>query len=132
MKRPKRKAIPQWVKSYVNTAQRGRCLECGDLLGPDKQFDHRPALILRKINEDGTDYIPPQNDPHFIEALHDRCHLERTTGRKRDAERTVTTKGSDIYLKAKFDRLEGRTKKRPTRKIPSRPFPKKRSTHVQG
>ena len=47
-------------------------------------------------------------------------------GRKADAEKTVTTKGSDIWLKSKFNRLEGRTKQRPKAKIPSRPFGKGR------
>ncbi len=104
------------------------CAKCrarfrdGDLI----EYDHRPSLILRPVNAEGTDYIPPQNDPEFIDPLHAKCHLERTVGRKAGAERTVTTKGSDIGLKAKFARLEGRTKKRPKIKIPSRPFPSKR------
>ena len=72
------------------------------------------------------DYIPPQNDPNFIDAMHDRCHLQRTVGRKADAEKTVTTKGSDAWLRKKFNRLEGKPRRKA--KIPSRPFPKRRKS----
>lgn len=103
------------------------------------QLDHDPALTLRKYRrglQKWTDlglnnaarYTPNANDPnHLIYRESDperNDHLQKTTGRKAGAERTVTTKGSDIGLKAKFDRLEGRTKKRPKQKIRSRGFPK--------
>lgn len=85
------------------------------------------------MNAVGTDYDPPQNDPDFIEALHTDCHQQRTTGRKPGAERTITTKGSDIYLKSKFARLEGRTKPRPKQKIPQRknPWPKRKMRNAR-
>ena len=91
------------------------------------EFDHRPAIIMRPVNEAGDDYVPAQNDSRFIDALHaSPCHLKRTIGRAPGAEKTVTTIGSDIWLKKKFDRLEGRTKQGPKARIQSRPFPKQK------
>lgn len=124
--RPRRKAIPLSVKRTVMARQHDRCVDCGEPLDDTTEFDHRPALWARPVNASGTDYEPAQNDPAFIEGLHGPCHLKRTTGRLPGAERTITTKGSDAHLKAKFNRLEGRTKPRHKKKIPSRPFPKGR------
>lgn len=123
--RPKRKAIPLLVKVEVLRRQRAHCAECRRPLWPSEstEYDHRPAIILRTVNAAGTDYEPAQNDPDFIEALHSDCHQERTTGRKPGAERTITTKGSDIGLKSKFARLEGRVKLRRKQKIPQRKNP---------
>lgn len=116
-KRPKRKAIPVSVKCEVLRRQRANCVECKQPLWPSDptEYDHRPSLILRPVNAAGTDYEPPQNDPDYIEAIHASCHQKRTTGRKPGAERTITVKGSDIGLKTKFARLEGKTK--PKRKV---------------
>lgn len=128
--RPRRKAIPLSVKRTVRARQHDCCVDCGAPLDNTTEFDHRPALWARPVNASGTDYEPAQNDPAFIEGLHAPCHLKRTTGRLPGAERTITTKGSDAHLKAKFNRLEGRTKPRrkvqwPTgRKIRSRGFRK--------
>ncbi len=94
--------------------------------GAPMQLDHDPALILRKFSPRTGKYTPDANDPDFLVYREKADHLEKTVGRKAGAERTVTTKGSDIGLKAKFARLEGRTKQRPKMKIPSRPFPSKR------
>jgi len=128
MIRPKRKAIPAAVKRQVLDRQIHHCDECRVIfiVGDKVEFDHRPALIMRPVNAAGTDYDPPQNDPNFIEAVHKTpCHLKRTVGRQPGAEKTVTTKGSDVWLKKKFDRLEGRTKTGPKAKIANRGFPKK-------
>ena len=84
---------------------------------------------MRAVDASGSDYEPPQNDPAFIEALHPACHQKRTTGRLPGAERTITTKGSDVGLAAKFRRLENRdTKPRKLRSFPSRknPWPKRK------
>lgn len=132
--RPKRKNIPAKVKSAVINRQRGQCAECGCDFGPDDkiEMDHRPAIILRAVNVNGDDYHPPQNDPEFIEALHSACHLKRTVGRLPGAQRTITTKGSDAHLAAKFRKLEKPRKPRQTitpkgfGKIPSRPFDKQK------
>lgn len=86
-------------------------------------LDHDPALILRYFNPVTGNYTPAANDPNHLIYRTERDHLEKTTGRKSDAERTVTTKGSDIYLKAKFRRLESKPRRKA--KIPSRPFSSK-------
>lgn len=104
--RPKRKAIPDKIKLEVVLRQDGRCTHCGERLGPltGLNFDHRPAIINRDVNEAGTDYVPPQLDPEFIEAIHEvPCHDERTAGR--GGERRITTAGSDIHIRDKTQRL---------------------------
>jgi 5-methylcytosine-specific restriction endonuclease McrA len=122
--RPKRKAITRRVKRLVLDRQKHHCAHCRALFLMDDgmQFDHRPALEQRPVNDAGTDYIPPQLDPDFIEGLHDPCHDERTFGRKAGAAKTVTTKGSDAWRAAKFRKLEGKNKQRPRQKIRSRGF----------
>lgn len=97
--------------------------------GAKFELDHSPALILRDFKVDRRKppaawYSPNANDPGFLLYRPEGAHQEKTTGRKPGAERTVTTKGSDIGLKAKFARLEKRTAKsrRPKAKIASRPF----------
>jgi hypothetical protein len=126
--RPRRKAIPHTTKLLVLGLQDFICPECGEIVYIENaEFDHRPALIMRPVDASGTDYEPPQLDPFHINALHAPCHQKRTTGRAIGAERTVTTKGSDIWLKTKFARLERKASGHlPKRKkpFPSRPFPK--------
>jgi len=127
MKRPARKAIPRSVKDKVLFRQIECCAGCGrKFQGGDKiEYDHRPAIIMRAVNVEGTDYHPPQNDPEHIDALHKACHLRRTVGRLPGAEKTATTKGSDAWLAAKFRKLEGKNKPQRKQSIPSRPFPKR-------
>jgi hypothetical protein len=86
------------------------------------QLDHDPALILRKFNPRTGKYTPDANATRYLVYRERAAHQQKTTGRKPGAERTITTKGSDVGLKAKFARLEGKPKR--TVKIPSRPFPK--------
>lgn len=88
------------------------------------QLDHDPALILREFNKRTGKYTPDANDPAHLIYREKAEHQQKTTGRKPGASRTITTKGSDIGLKSKFARLEGKTK--PKRKMPikSRGFPK--------
>lgn len=133
MKRPKRKAILVSVKIEVIRRQRSNCTECKLPLWPSDptEYDHRPSLILRPVNAAGTDYVPPQNDPDHIEALHASCHQKRTTGRKPGATHTATTLGSDIHLKTKFARLEGRTKPKRKAPIKSRGFAKGPKRKIQ-
>lgn len=90
--------------------------------GGEFQLDHDPALSLRRVRFGG--YIPDANDPKHLVYRAKDGHLQKTTGRRPGAERTVTSKGSDVWLKKKFDRLEGRTKRRPKQKIKSRGFQK--------
>lgn len=94
-------------------------------LGEVLQLDHDPALILRKFNHRTGKYAPDANDPNHLIYREKAEHQHKTTGRKPGAERTVTTKGSDIWLKTKFKRLENPSKRR-KQKIPSRPFSTKR------
>ena len=128
--RPRRKAIPPAVKLEVFVRQGGRCAECHGTIEDGVEYDHRPAIIMRPVSAAGTDYDPPQNDPNFIEALHKACHLRRTVGRVVGAEKTVTIKGSDAWLAAKFRRLEGKNKPRTKAKIPQRKnaWPKRKFT----
>lgn len=90
----KRKAIPLKVKLQVLIRQ-ARCSSCGERLGSisDVEFDHRPALVARQFNETAGDFIPPQNDPEFLEAVHKDCHAQRTFGP--GGESRITTRGSD-------------------------------------
>lgn len=124
--RPKRKAIPLSVKREVRDRQNHHCAGCGIIFTTDDkiEYDHRPSIIMRAVNVDGTDYHPPQNDPAFIEALHAHCHLKRTVGRIPGAEQTITIKGSDAWLAAKFRKLEGKNKPRKRQTIAPRGFPK--------
>jgi hypothetical protein len=108
-----------------------------EALGDVLQLDHDPALILRQYKVDrrkppATWYTPNANDPAHLIYRPLRDHGEKTFGRKADAEKTVTTKGSDIWLKSKFSRLEGRTKKRPRAKIPQRKNPWPKGRKLQG
>lgn len=90
------------------------------------QLDHDPALILRNHNRRTGKYTPDANDPDFLIYRLKDDHLQKTTGRKPGATRTVTTKGSDIGLKTKFAKLERPARRK--QKIPGRkaPWPKKR------
>ncbi len=94
-----------------------------------RALDHDPALILRQYNPRKKDvadrYTPHAHDPDALIYREKADHQQKTTGRKPGAAQTVTTKGSDIWIKSKFNRLEGRTKpkrktKWPKRKIPNR------------
>lgn len=103
------------------------------------ELDHTPALILRKFNERTGKYTPDANDPLFLAYLSPEDHQQKTTGRKPGAERTVTTKGSDIGIKTKFARLERKARAtiKPkgfggTRKIASRGFSKQKRKFPNG
>jgi hypothetical protein len=90
--------------------------------GEDVELDHNPALSQRKYNPSRRKYIPDANDPRYLTYRLKANHLQKTTGRKPGAARTVTTKGSDVWLAKKYRKQE-RPKKSKS-KIPSRPFPK--------
>jgi hypothetical protein len=91
-------------------------------------LDHDPALVLRpynpRIKDVAARYTPHAHDPAHLVYLAKPDHQQKTTGRKPGAERTVTTKGSDIGIAAKFRRLERGKPKRKS-KIASRPFQKR-------
>lgn len=94
------------------------------------QLDHDPALGLREktVHADGhVTYRPRETDHRYLVYRPKGKHLEKTVGRKPGAERTVTTKGSDIWLMQKFRKLGRKPSGRKWpkgAKIPSRPFSK--------
>jgi hypothetical protein len=62
----------------------------------DLEFDHRPPLLERDYDEEAGDFMPPQNDPDYIDAKIGADHDFKTFGRRAGAERTVHTRGSDV------------------------------------
>lgn len=104
--RPKRKGIPVGVKLEVVLAQDGLCTHCRKPLGklPGLNFDHRPPIATRPVNDAGTDYVPAQLDPAHIEAIHELpCHRERTTGRR--GESRLSARNGDQTTIAHLKRL---------------------------
>lgn len=121
--RPKRKAIPLRVKKSACLRQGLLCARCQRepihwLPKRGTTFDHEPALRLRDMRRDGSDYIPPQHSAEHIDALCTACHLKKTHGPG------ATTAGADTG-KIKKERKREKERagiERPKRKIPSRPF----------
>lgn len=109
-----RKAMPVRVKLAVVIRQDSYCTGgCSSRLDPMNDgvvFDHNPPLSHRPLNDDGTDYDPPQNDPAYIDAICKHCDKRKTPG--------------DISKAAKIERQRkkhtGETK--PKGNIPSRKF----------
>jgi hypothetical protein len=107
-----------------------RIFEDGANVAPHA-LDHDPALVLREYDPTIEDIASRyQPHAHSVEHLVYRSkpdHQQKTTGRKPGAARTVTIKGSDVGLAAKFRRLENAKKKR-TAKIATRkqPWPKRK------
>ncbi len=120
-----------WWPLYCSAVRAGRMTlrkRLSILLGhlPEgAQLDHDPALILRRFDERTGKYTPDANDPAYLIYRDVKDHLRKTVGRKSDAEKTVTTKGSDVWLAAKFRRID--SPKKPKQKIPTRktPWPKR-------
>lgn len=86
------------------------------------QLDHDPALILRAFKRDRRKpvaawYTPNANDPDYLLYRVDDNHLQKTTGRKPGAAKTITIKGSDIGIKTKFARLERKAAKGSTMRM---------------
>ena len=111
-----RKAIPLGVKLHACLLLLGFTDED---IAAGVDWDHTPALGFREI-VDGK-MMPDANDPHFIVPMRRLAHKEKTSGRK-----NVTVAGSDQHMMGKIRRLTGVTKKKPSRKIQSRGFPKRR------
>jgi hypothetical protein len=106
---PKRKATPARVKREVRERQKGLCGcrdHCGAVLPPDGkglvQYQHDPALGIRPINDDYSDWIPPQHDPAYIYAELKACHARETNQGKHGAAKI----GSDRYEIDKMKRHE--------------------------
>lgn len=109
---PARKDISWQIKAYLYHKQDGLCAGCGATLELFKpravHADHNPALTIRPLNEDGTDYDPPQLDPNYIDLLgYECCHKEKS--------KDDTTRGAKAVRQGKKHRGEVKAKK----KIPS-------------
>ena len=125
----KRPYIPLRVKLEAALLQLGLDPETAEL-------HHNPPLALREVGKDGRIY-PGPNNPGYLQWLAPADHKRRTFGL--GGEKRITTAGSDIGNIAKGKRLakeEVEFRKRlqatlvqspkPKRRIPSRPFPKRR------
>lgn len=99
-----RKSIPLAIKLAVIVRQKA-CDDHGvpftDADVGSVEFDHDPALANRPYDTGAGDFIPPQHDPVHIVARRKAAHLQKTTGRKEGAERTVTTRDSDVGERAR-------------------------------
>lgn len=96
-----RKAIPCRVKLQVVLDYIGNMPCDSEVTMPswdaaDLEFDHDPALSFREYDTHAGDFIPAQHDPKFLVLRGKFAHLEKTTGRKEGADKTVTTRGSDV------------------------------------
>lgn len=96
-----RKHIPQGVKLHACLLLLGFTDEEITTKGAIN-WDHHPAIGLRKIDPKTGALIPPVNDPHSIRPLRAAEHDVKTNGTK------ATTRGSDKFEMAKTDRLEKR------------------------
>jgi hypothetical protein len=99
----KLQVLLNWVRAklpYISAPAIGCPLIPDDIVpswfAKDIEFDHYPALTNRDYDTDAGDFIPPQHDPNHIVPLRKQIHLQKTTGRAPGAERTVTTRGSDV------------------------------------
>ena len=104
-----RKGIPFTVKLAVLIRQQCRDVDGTPFTQDDVgavHFDHRPALESRPFDTEAGDFVPPQHHPDFIFAIRKAKHDERTFGRKEGAEKTVTTRGSDIGEAARARRIQ--------------------------
>lgn len=102
-----RKAMPLGVKLKAALALAGFSEEQIETPGAI-QFDHSPALVLRSVDDETGQLVPPANDWRAIVPRAAAEHLQKTTGRKPGAERTATTAGSDIGNGAKLKRIAKR------------------------
>ena len=85
-------------------------------------MQHEPALELRPINADGTDWEPPQHDPRYLYAELVACHKRETYHGKNGAFKI----GSDRWEIDKMRRRE-KKKSRPKRKWGSAKFAKRKT-----
>jgi hypothetical protein len=122
--RPARQTIRIASKRTAVRQQGGICkCGCGQVVSEkpktNTHFDHRPPIRLRNVNQDGSDYDPPQQDPRYIDAICPVEHRRRTSGTG------ATVAGSDIGLIKKERRREKRAagaRAKPKAKIQSPGF----------
>lgn len=92
-----RKTIPIGVKLEACLIALGFSLE--SIRAGLIRWDHTPPLGMRALNDDGTDFVPASNDPHYIQPLMQANHAIKTFGTP------ATTAGSDVHNIAKAKRL---------------------------
>jgi len=73
--------------------------------GEDIDWDHFPALALRPVKADGSDWDPPQHDPRYLRPLRRKDHAVKTTGRKGESKYS-SNGGGDTSQAAKVKRIE--------------------------
>lgn len=142
MKEPPRKSIPDKLKLEIYLEHNGRCARTGKKLGHysrQTEYNHNPPLKLRAINEDGTDYVPPQLDPAYIEPLMPSVHdavtngddsLEKGHMLRKDYDKARISKTKRVreshgdFRKRQASKQCGQKRER-SGKWPSRPFGKR-------
>jgi hypothetical protein len=105
----------------------------------DTHFDHSPSLQARVWNEAAQNTVPTANDPKFIVPLASADHRDKTSGPSTKARaqgdqteiaRTKNLAESQAAFRdrilAKGEPREAQTSK-PKRKIPSRPFQRRKA-----
>jgi hypothetical protein len=117
MKRVKdlRRRIPMKVKLEAALLQLGldpKTAEC----------DHDPALGRRVINEDGTDFVPPQHDPRYLRWREKQQHRVKTSGRKGTSKLSIGM--GDIQEIKKADRILKEQEKFRSRLLAKDPRPR--------
>lgn len=117
-----RQLIERGMFTFVGPASMRLRFSLKSLFNDKKaELHHRPALVNRRLKRNG-DYDPPANDPAYLVYLADDDHDIETRVRGLHGQH------SDFGLRRKNRRMDenrGRRKRRPKKKIPSRPFPKK-------
>lgn len=119
--RPPRKAIPLGVKVLALEATLCKLLGCEKI-----EYDHRPGLEQREVNEAGTDYEPAQLDPKFIEPVPVNVHKERTKGdtKARGKIRRNAKKNAEFNARM-AEKQAGQRPLKAKSKWPTRKFPKR-------
>lgn len=95
---PKRKPIPTKVRLEA-------CLLLlGFAPGEELDWDHFPALELRPVLPDDSDWDPPQHDPRYIQPLRRADHKVKTNGRKGESRLSISPDGDKQRI-AKVKRI---------------------------
>lgn len=95
-----RRPIPVGVKLQVALLALGYNK---DEIAREIEYDHAPALGLRRWNDEARDYEPGQHDPEYIKIRLKSEHRRKTTGRK--GESKLSGSDGDIQQIAKLKRV---------------------------
>jgi hypothetical protein len=138
-------------RKYRSTSvERDAALNTLGLLGKKINYDHRPPLSHRPRNADNTDYDPPENDPRYIYVVLAEENAALNRGNPAiplSGDTSIAAKlkrlekaAARFSMKRQLGMLEGlfvepddtftttgkRKRPRAKRKIPSRPFRKRK------